>query len=117
MNKKLLELLTDEEIDSMDLASGQDGSHIAYNVLKGLSSKKIPQLLALFPEEQQAREAYDFISRFASVNGSSEVAELSLKFLLKYGHDEETMEEFFKKDIDPTSAEDMINDLKQYLGK
>ncbi len=76
--------LSDEDIDSMDLTTGEDGSHIAYNLLRTLCSTELSGILAQFSSQECAQEAYDLVSAIGGETGNPTHGELLARVFLKY---------------------------------
>lgn len=116
-----LQDLTDSEIDSMDLTSGEGESQMLYSLLKGLCSTELPRILAQFPNEEAAEEAYTMASLFAAVTGSSTATELTAELFLTHFDDSfeyvvDKLEELFDS-VDIVPVDTYIDTLKQYLSK
>lgn len=101
--------ISDTDIDSMDMATGKDGSYAAYNLLKVLCSKKLPAILAKFPNQDSVGEAYILISAVGAATGNVAATELTAEAFLKYHGNPKKLEEILD------SQEDILN-VKAYTG-
>lgn len=110
-----LQHISDADIDSMDLATGEDGSHAAYNMLKVLCSKKLPAILAKLPNQEIAGEAFNIASAIGAVTGSVVATELTAEVFLKYHNNHAKLEEIIDSQEDITKVRAYTSALRKYL--
>ncbi len=107
--------ISDIDIDSMDLATGKGGSYAAYNLLKVLCSKKLPAILAKFPNQNSVDEAYIIISAVGAVTGDVTATELTAEVFLKYHGNPKKLEEILDSQQDILNVRAYTGTLRKYL--